>query len=127
MQTSLFLAKFIGLVYLILGVALLLRKKEYIKLIKEFLKHDSLVMISGAIRLTLGIALVLVHNLWVNDWRVLITLLAWLTLASGIVRLTYPELTETLGEKVLKAKAYYWLVLLVAVIGAYLTYFGFSG
>jgi uncharacterized membrane protein len=126
MQTSIFLAKLIGLSWLILGVAMLLRKKEYMQLTKEFLMHDSLVMLSGAVRLIMGLALVLTHNLWVNDWRLLITILSWLILISGVVRLTYPEFTKTAGKQILKAKTYYWLVLIVIALGAYLTYFGFS-
>ena len=35
--------------------------------------------------------MVLVHNVWVADWRIVITLLAWLTLIKGIVRLNLPH------------------------------------
>ena len=45
---------------------------------KEFLKSRALIYLAGVLTLIPGLALVLVHNVWAVDWRVLITLFGWL-------------------------------------------------
>ena len=49
----------------------------------EFLASPALIFLSGVITLPAGLAIVLTHNVWVADWRVLITLLGWLAIIGG--------------------------------------------
>ena len=42
---------------------------------------------SGIITMPAGLAIVLVHNRWSADWQVLITILGWLALISGVIRM----------------------------------------
>ena len=38
-----------------------------------------------------GLAIVLTHNLWTADWRVLVTLFGWLNVIGGALRLFAPS------------------------------------
>ena len=78
MQTSLFLAKLLGPVLFVTGIGLLANRAGYQAMAKEFLKSRALIYLAGLLALIPGIALVLVHNVWAADWRVLITLFGWL-------------------------------------------------
>jgi hypothetical protein len=42
--------------------------------------------------LILGLISVLLHNIWVANWHVLVTIFGWLTLIKGILVIAWPEL-----------------------------------
>jgi len=45
------------------------------------------VYLSGVLMFVAGLAIVRVHNLWVRNWTVLVTLTGWLFLLLGLVRM----------------------------------------
>ena len=49
-----------------------------------------------------GLAIVLTHNVWVADWRVLITILGWLAAIGGAVRILAPQRTGRVGRSMLR-------------------------
>jgi hypothetical protein len=99
MENSIFLAKIIGLVFLFLGLATLINREWYRQLITDFFDDRGLVYLSGVLTLVTGIAIVLVHNVWAPDWRILITILGWIAIAKGVMRLTFPALAMRSAKK----------------------------
>ena len=124
MELSVFLAKVLGLYLVIVAPAALLNRKHFPRLIKEFSDSLAIVVLSGLVALVLGLLLVVSHNVWTADWRVIITLLGWLTLIKGIVRFAFPDKVARLWT----AASRWWATVLVAffILGVYLTYKGFS-
>jgi uncharacterized membrane protein len=126
MQTSIFLAKLIGPLFLAVGVGLIANAAVYKKLAEEFLASHALIYLSGLLTMTAGVALILSHNVWAADWRVLITLLGWLAAIGGAVRIVMPQGTQRIGRSFLKRPlgmciaAAVWLA-----IGAVLCFFGY--
>ncbi len=93
METTLFLAKIMGVCFTAMGLAILLNLKYYMKAFDAFFKNTALIYLAGFFTLVIGILLVLVHNSWVEDWTVVITVLAWLTLVKGLFLMLFPEWT----------------------------------
>jgi uncharacterized membrane protein len=126
MPTSIFLAKLIGPVFLAVGIGVLINAAVYRKLADEFLRSYALVYVSGLLLMTAGMAVILTHNVWAADWRVVITLLGWLAAIGGALRIVMPERVETMGHWFLErptgitVAAVIWLA-----IGALLTFFGY--
>ena len=126
MPTSTFLAKLIGPVALAIGVGLIANAAAYRRLADEFLRSTALIYLSGLLALSAGLAIVLSHNVWTADWRVLITVLGWLAVLAGVVRIVLPQGTEAIGRRVLQhpqsllIAAAIWLA-----IGAVLSFFGY--
>jgi uncharacterized membrane protein HdeD (DUF308 family) len=126
MQTSIFLAKLIGPFALALGLAMLVHTSNFRVLANEFLANPALIFLSGIITLPAGLAIVLTHNVWTPDWRVLITILGWLAIVSGALRIIVPQLAATKGRRVIahrltpKIAAAFYLA-----VGAVLCYFGY--
>ena len=53
--------------------------------------HDpGLIFVSGILLLVAGLAIVRVHNVWSGGWRVVVTVLGWLAVISGILRMLLP-------------------------------------
>ena len=90
MQTSLFLARLIGPWMAIMGLAVLIDRPRFRDLASEFIGHPALLFLSSFVLLPAGIGIVLVHNIWIADWRVLVTAFGWLLMLSSAIRLLAP-------------------------------------
>ena len=102
MQTSIYLAKLIGPVMIVIGVAVILNQDEFRKLSQEFIGSRALLFLSGLIILPAGIAILLAHNVWLLNWRVIITIIGWLMTVGGAVRLLAPRFVAERGGAMLK-------------------------
>jgi hypothetical protein len=126
MAASIFLAKLIGPLLVIVAAALLVNPVGFKVMAQDFLNSRALMFLSGFILVPAGLAIVLTHNVWAADWRVLITLLGWLALIGGAIRIfDPPQLTRT-GHTLL-ANALYMKIAagLWLVIGLVLCFYGY--
>jgi len=80
MNTSRYIARLMRPVLLIIGIGMIaglfVEAESYSSLMKEFIGSRALIFITGVLALLAGLIVVNAHNLWVPDWRVLITALA---------------------------------------------------
>lgn len=53
--------------------------------------HPTTVFNNGVVWLMGGLAVVWFHNLWVRDWRVLVTLMGWMSILAGLFRMAFPD------------------------------------
>jgi hypothetical protein len=126
MQTSLFLAKLIGPIFLAVGVGALINGDVYRGMAEEFLRSRALIYVSGLLTMTAGMAVILSHNVWAPDWRVVISLLGWLAAIGGAVRIVLPQVTERFGRSFLRrplalpVSGIVWLA-----VGALLCFYGY--
>lgn len=126
MQTSIFLAKLIGPALLVIGLGMLINRDGYRTIAREFLASRALIYLAGLFALVPGLALVLSHNVWAADWRVIITLLGWLATVGGAFRILFPEQVTEIGNRVV-ATPNYMLGGGIAVIalGTILSFYGY--
>lgn len=127
MENSIFLAKVIGLYLLIAGLMLLIRRGAVGEVIDDITRSPALVAFAGSISLAIGLLLVVSHNHWSRDWTVVVTLLGWLALLQGIIRLFYPEGVVRWGKTLASTGATGVAGVIVFAIGGFLAYRGFSG
>ncbi|MFJ1267620.1 hypothetical protein ACD661_03495 [Legionella lytica] len=121
MDNSRFLAKAIGAYLLIVSLSMFINMNSFVSLVNEITKNEPLLFVTGFFTLIIGILLVLTHNLWVRDWRVIITLIAWLTLLKGASIIFHPAMLYTYT-----ATIHYIGATIDAIIGIVLCYFGFK-
>jgi len=126
LATSIFLAQLIGPVCLVTGAALFINGVGLRALLFEFIDSPALIFLSGIITMVAGLAIVLHHNIWVADWRVLITIVGWMGTIGGAIRIAIPQQTIEAGRTMLSNP--YTLPIMMGfylVIGALLSYFGY--
>jgi hypothetical protein len=102
MSTSVFLARLIGPVMLVIGLAVLTNQRAFRAMAEEFLASQALIFLSGLLIMPVGLAIVLTHNIWAADGRVMITLFGWLNAIGGAVRLFAPAYVMQTGRAMLK-------------------------
>lgn len=99
MENSLFLAKFLGLYILLMSLPLLMSPRVVRERYESFLNDEAVLKLAGIVTVLVGSFLVVLHNLWVKDWRLLITLLSWLTLIEGISIVYFPDRSRSLFRR----------------------------
>ncbi len=126
METSILLAKIIGLILMFIASALLINRKN-IDLLFSLYKHVEAVFITGILETTLGIVFVLNHNIWTLDFRGIITVVGWILLVRGVGRILFPTRVVKILVKFKKMRSVMApLLIFIFLVGAYLAYMGFT-
>lgn len=106
MDTSVFLARLLGPMLVVLAIGLIVRQDSWTSMAKEFIASQPLVFLSGLLTLLGGLALVNTHNVWEAGWPVIITIFGWLAVIGGAARMLFPQTVMGVGEKMLSNKTY---------------------
>jgi len=121
MDVSVFLARFLGGFYIIVG--LLSISTRFLGRVIEKTDDKNFVMSTGYISLLMGLATVVAHNVWVADWRVAITILGWSTLIKGMLKIGYPDFIHKQAQMFKKRQSLESIILMI--LGAWLLWMSF--
>ena len=109
MATSRYIARLMGPVLLVIGIGMVMgmltEGDGYSSLLKEFIGSRALIFLTGMAALLAGVAIINAHNLWVPDWRVVITVLGWLFILRGFMNLVFPITVQDLGDRMIASHA----------------------
>jgi hypothetical protein len=126
-HASIFIARLLGPLIVVMAVALLAQPESYRAILKEFIHSAALCYLAGFFGLLGGIALVLVHNVWTADWRVVITLIGWITIARGAFTLLWPQSVAAIGARLFESRRAVAIVAVVNLaLGLFLSYLGYA-
>jgi hypothetical protein len=126
MSPSIFLARLIGPMMLVIGLAVFANQRGFREMAEEFMASRALMFLAGLIIMPAGLAIVLTHNLWTADWRVLITIFGWLNVVGGAIRLAGPPFLAQTGRAMLKQPYFTPVAAAIWVIlGLLFCFFGF--
>ncbi len=92
MDNSLFLAKFWGW-YLIIFFLILSLNPKRIKQIFNDLKDEKFLIVSAFVAIIVGLLNILFHNVWEPSWKLIITLIGWMSLFMGLLLFIFPKQT----------------------------------
>jgi hypothetical protein len=129
MQRSIFLAKLIGPFLAVCGVSLIFNADAFRTIGDEIVNSPAWIYFAGLLALTAGLALVNTHNEWTADWRVAITLLGWLCVVIGIIRLVFVGSIGAFAGSVLAIVSNGWIVgegIVILAFGAWLSFKGYA-
>jgi hypothetical protein len=127
MNTSRYIARLIGPLFLVMGFGMLIEGDTVRALSQEFLSNISLIYLAGMLTLVAGLAIVNAHNLWVANWRIIITILGWLSVIGGVIRLLVPGKVQALGAGMISHP--HAMIIggaVILVLGAILTWTGYE-
>lgn len=125
MELSIFLANIFGLSIITVSLSLLLYP-EKIKKILDSVENKTTLFFIGIVSFIIGSSLVLTHNIWAYDWKVIVTLFSWAFLIIGIVMLFLPKTAINILKKVENSQQIPSVLVAVVIIGCVLIYFGFT-
>ena len=126
---TVFLSRLFGLYCILVVASMALHRRATVESVTALLNNAALMWVLSAITLTIGLAMVLAHNVWSGGaLPVVVTLVGWATLIKGLLFLFLPSGVEL--EFILSALRnpllfYVWMTPSL-VLGIYLTYVGFT-
>ena len=95
MDNSIFLAKFWGW-YLIIFFLILSLNPKRIKQIFNDLNDEKFLIVTSFIAIIVGLLNILFHNIWEPNWKLIITLIGWVSLFIGLSLFIFPARTITI-------------------------------
>ena len=88
---ELIIERVVALFYLIAGFSCIFQARIWIDLSKELLKKPNSLILWSIVFLPFGLIVILGHNLWVADWRIIVTLVGWLATIKCVLYLLFPR------------------------------------
>lgn len=126
LNLSLFLARFFGIYFLIIALLWVLRHHRMQDITKEIFAKPALLAVTGVISLMLGVAIVVSHDVYAWSWQGFITLLGYLSILKGVIRIGFPKHDKRMGLSLIKGNSYWVTFLIILVIGIWMSYVGFN-
>ncbi|MBN4077287.1 hypothetical protein JYT19_00080 [Sulfobacillus acidophilus] len=126
MAYSIVLARFLGIFMTVIGLALLLNRAQFKKIIDAVIHNAGLQFMAALMPILIGSAIVATHNVWSNNWTIIITILGWMMILAGIFRSWFTEHWLKLARKVGKKDNIFWVGgIFWTILGLIMLYFGF--
>lgn len=117
------IAGFVGPLLAALGIAMLVNRDLFPSLVAEIARDQGLIFLSGILSLLAGIAIVRVHNVWSGGWRIVLTVMGYLAILGGLLRMWRPQFAGPIAEAFAGNSTGFAIGgVVVAALGAYLTY-----
>ena len=124
------IAGYAGPTLMAVAAAMLINRRAIASAFNEMTNGASgtaFIFFAGLLTLLAGLAIVRAHNVWSAEWTVLVTVLGWLAIFSGVVRIIWPDRVAGLGNRILSNEnAMTAWALIVAMLGAFLTAKGYA-
>jgi len=121
---SFFLAKFWGWYLIIFFTILSFNPKRILHLLKD-LQDQKFVILISFIAIIIGLLNILSHNVWEPDWRLIITLIGWVSLIIGLSLFIFPARTSKILEN-FNVKFVQLMYMLLLIIGVFLLNKGYG-
>lgn len=121
MEVTIFFARLWGSFFIIFG-SLFVITRQLGRTI-EMTDNKSFVISTGYVTLLMGLVTVILHNVWVLDWKIAITILGWSTLIKGISKIGFPEQIHKQAQRFKKNQ---WISsACLIILGAWLFWMSF--
>lgn len=121
MNITIFFAKLWGVFFVVFG-SLSIITGQLGRTI-EMTEDKAFVISTGYTSFFLGLVTVLLHNVWVWDWPVVITILGWSTMIKGISKIGWPNIIHKQAQHFAKNQ---WIsAAFLVLLGAWLLWMGF--
>jgi hypothetical protein len=127
-QRTVYLGRLIGLFLLIAAVSMILDRDSIIEMATALVDDRALLLIVGLIALGIGLALVVGHNVWsAGLFPLVITIFGWSQLLRGVLLLLLPAEAQIAFFQIMRLEDFFYVYAgIPLVLGAYLTYAGFT-
>lgn len=126
MDISKFLSKVVGIYLVIISLVMLINMPQFLANINKLIHDATLMFVCGFFTIIIGILMVVSHNIWQWHWRVIITIIGWLSLVKGVSLLFYPQFIDSVSMHFIQnIPIAYATACLDLVLGLILLYVGY--
>jgi hypothetical protein len=101
-------------------------KSYFNAVMTDLANSKGLLWVTGLITFVMGTVIVALHNVWSADWRVLVTLLGWLTVIKGAVIMLFPSSMMLFYRRFLSNHLLTYSGIYALVLGGLLLFLGLT-
>lgn len=121
------ISKFLGPIILVLSIPMVVTPVRLQGTTRRFLADGPLVLVSGVLAMTGGLAIVNTHNVWTWGWPVIVTLFGWALVIGGAARVAAPAVVDDVGTAMMNRPGLTRVAGMVwGILGAYLSFKGYA-
>jgi hypothetical protein len=121
------IAGLIGPTLIAIAAGMLLNLGSFPALAEQISRDPGLIFVSGILLFVAGLAILRAHNIWVGGWPVLVTVLGWLAILGGLLRMLFPTRLAAIAAAVGGSTGGIIVgAVVLLVVGAFLSFKGYS-
>ena len=125
-QNAVLIARLVGPLFAVIGLGVLLNASFYEGAIVEAVHSPTLVYMSGVASLLGGLAILNAYRAWTASWHVLVTIIGWLCVIGGIVRIVLQNVVGWIAANLYSGTTSLMIVgVIVLIVGGYLSFNGY--
>ena len=127
MTPSKTIAGLVGPTLVVIAASLLLNLGSLPALMEQSSRDPALIYLSGIIIFVPGLAIVRVHNFWKADWPVVVTVIGWLFVFSGLARMLFVTQLAALAARIGQNVGFIvGIAVVLLAIGGFLSFKAYS-
>lgn len=126
MDLAHFLYQMFGFYSVIVGLAYVFKRDFFRQAIENYYQNPGLILFTGILTLILGLLIVLNFNVWELGPSGLVTLLGWLMLYKGLMRIFAPFSGKDFALKLISGTGAYVTGGISIALGVWLLWAGFA-
>lgn len=92
--------------------------------IGEMARSKALTFLTGLFTFVIGVASVSFYHAWSSDWRVVITIISWLTVLKGVFITLFPTTSMAFYSKIITSALLTVVGVIAVLLGLILLYLG---
>jgi len=128
MTVAIFVSKILGPIFIIVAISMMSNKGFIQKIMEDFSKNSALQYLAGVTSLVFGLVIIIMHNEWVSNWTVIITIFGWMGIFKGAWLIVFPNTLGKFTEAYVKNTTLIKIhSVLALILGVFLTYLGYFG
>lgn len=125
MDVTIIFLKYLGVFYVIFGIALLLNKKM-INTLMTIMRDDGKLFFLAFITIMFSLPIVLFHNIWDSYLAGFVSFIGWAGLLKGFLQMAFPDYIRSKAESSLNPKNFKIRSVLALVFGLFCLYFAYK-
>ena len=125
MDITIIFLKYLGVFYVIFGVASLLNKKIHDKLM-TVIGDDGKLFLLACITIMFSLPIVLFHNIWDSYLAGFVSFIGWAGLLKGFLQMAFPDYIRSKAASSLNPKNFKIRSVFALVFGLFCLYFSYN-
>ena len=126
LDSTFVVARIIGPVFVLAGVALIAQPAYMMSALGDFMTTSGLMVLGGFISLLFGLTIVTLHRRWSGFTAALVSIVGWLAVARGAISFVAPNVSHEAGNFILThANIIPIAGCAIALFGLWFTYAGY--
>jgi hypothetical protein len=123
MTTSKTIAALLGPTLIAIAASIFINLNVWPAVVDQAFHNPALVFVTGYPLFVAGLTIVYFHNRWTRSWPVVVTVLGWLTLVSGLSRILFPTRLAGIATSATQTTSVMPIAALVTLaVGAFLSF-----